>query len=163
MCNANMDGRDIICIMPTGQWRFFISQLDSYRLIGWMGSSLFRSWEVAHVPATGDADAWVHVGDLASCIAHEGSVTAFAREPKSVKEIKKPIFCCSTDDVDIVEGLMFTASMSAKEMTEAYNRLTATASGKGKDSARKEVKICYVTVCSHPCNNPFRSIDVQVA
>ena len=25
VCNANMDGRDIICIMPTGQWAFQLS------------------------------------------------------------------------------------------------------------------------------------------
>lgn len=37
---------------------------------------------------------------------------------------------------------MFTASMSNAEQNEAYNRLTTTAS-----SNRKEVKICYVTVC----------------
>ena len=42
---------------------------------------------------------------------------------------------------------MFTASMSAAEMSEAYSRLTATATGKGKGSTREEVKICYVTVC----------------
>jgi hypothetical protein len=37
---------------------------------------------------------------------------------------------------------MFTASMSNAEQNELYKRLTATAS-----SNRKEVKICYVTVC----------------
>jgi hypothetical protein len=40
---------------------------------------------------------------------------------------------------------MFTASMSKAEQAEAYNRLTSTAS-----SNRKEVKICYVTVCFPP-------------
>lgn len=45
---------------------------------------------------------------------------------------------------------MFTASMSNAERTEAYNRLTATAS-----SNRKEVKICYVTVCFLPCDDLF--------
>jgi hypothetical protein len=40
---------------------------------------------------------------------------------------------------------MFTASMTNAERNEAYNRLTATAS-----SNRKEVKICYVTVCFPP-------------
>ena len=45
---------------------------------------------------------------------------------------------------------MFTASMSAAEMSEAYSRLTATATGKGKGSTREEVKICYVTVCLSP-------------
>jgi hypothetical protein len=112
------------------------------------GSSL-RGRKVAHLPATCDANARVHARNLATCIAHEGSDTAFAREPKSVKDEKDLIsFCCVANDVDIVEGLMFTASMSAAEMTEAYNRLTATATG--KDSRRKEVKICYVTVCSPP-------------
>ena len=43
---------------------------------------------------------------------------------------------------NIVEGLIFTASMSNAERADAYNRLTATAS-----SNWKEVKICYVTVC----------------
>ena len=40
---------------------------------------------------------------------------------------------------------MFTASMSNSELAEAYHRLTTTAS-----SNRKEVKICYVTVCFSP-------------
>jgi hypothetical protein len=40
---------------------------------------------------------------------------------------------------------MFTASTSKAEQAEAYNRLTSTASGN-----RKEVKICYVTVCFPP-------------
>ena len=40
---------------------------------------------------------------------------------------------------------MFTASMSTAEKNEAYHRLTASAS-----SNRKEVKICYVTVCFTP-------------
>jgi hypothetical protein len=37
--------------------------------------------------------------------------------------------------------------MSNAERAEAYNRLTATSSN------RKEVKICYVTVCFPPCND----------
>lgn len=39
---------------------------------------------------------------------------------------------------------MFTASMSTTEKNEAYKRLTATSTD------RKEVKICYVTVCFPP-------------
>jgi hypothetical protein len=62
-----------------------------------------------------------------------------------VRKVKHQSFRCVADDVNIVEGLMFTASMSNAERNEAYNRLTATAS-----SNRKEVKICYVTVCFPP-------------
>jgi hypothetical protein len=39
---------------------------------------------------------------------------------------------------------MITASMSAAAKAEAYDRLTATATG--NDPTRKEVKLCYVTV-----------------
>jgi len=42
---------------------------------------------------------------------------------------------------------MFTASMSKREMDEAYGRLTATAVG--KDPNLKEVKLCYATVRSY--------------
>jgi hypothetical protein len=73
-----MDGRDIICIMPTGQWDF--SSPDGY-----MDETSFRGREVAHIPATCDANARLYAGDFASCIAHERSDTAFAREPESVK------------------------------------------------------------------------------
>jgi hypothetical protein len=48
---------------------------------------------------------------------------------------------------------MFTASMSSAEQSEAYNRLTASATG--KDSTRKEVKICYVTVCFPPLDRVY--------
>jgi hypothetical protein len=47
--------------------------------------------------------------------------------------------------------------MSSAEQSEAYNRLTASATG--KDSTRKEVKICYVTVCFPPLYL-FTSVDV---
>jgi hypothetical protein len=39
---------------------------------------------------------------------------------------------------------MITASMTPAEKTEAYGRLTATATG--NDPTRKEIKLCYVTV-----------------
>jgi hypothetical protein len=47
-------------------------------------------------------------------------------------------------DPDLVECLMFTASMSRAEMNEAYDRLKATATS--RDPNLKEVKLCYVTV-----------------
>ena len=58
---------------------------------------------------------------------------------------------------------MFTASMTAAEMSEAYSRLTATATGKGKDSTRKEVKICYVTVCHPPIMFWFCLLKLRVS
>ena len=45
---------------------------------------------------------------------------------------------------DLVECLMFTGSMSKAERDVAYDRLTATATG--KDPNLKEVKLCYATV-----------------
>ena len=58
---------------------------------------------------------------------------------------------------------MFTASMSAAEMSEAYSRLTATATGKGKGSTREEVKICYVTVCLLPTMFWFYLLKLRVS
>ena len=85
VCNANMDGRDIICIMPTGQWD--ISSPGAVLMDGWMDYRLpLRGREIAHIPATCNVDARVHSGNLASCIAHEGPDTTFAREPQSVKK-----------------------------------------------------------------------------
>lgn len=40
---------------------------------------------------------------------------------------------------------MFTASMSPAEIAAAYNRLTTSTTG--NNPTKKEVKICYVTVC----------------
>ena len=47
-------------------------------------------------------------------------------------------------DPDLVECLMFTASMSGAEKNAAYGRLIATATS--EDPNLKEVKLCYVTV-----------------
>ena len=108
-----------------------------------------RGREITHIPATCDSNARMYAGYLASCISNERSITPFAREQQSVKP-KGQASCCIADDVDIVEGLMFTASMSTAQMSEAYNRLTVTATGN-----RKEVKICYVTVCFLLLNDPI--------
>lgn len=73
VCNANMDGRDIICIMPTGKW-------DTFRAESIDGPLLTRGREITYIPATCDANARVHAGYLATCIPHERSITPFTRK-----------------------------------------------------------------------------------
>jgi len=60
---------------------------------------------------------------------------------------------------DLVECLMFTASMSRAEMNEAYDRLKATATS--KDPNLKEVKLCYVTVCPYLATICFDSFYIK--
>jgi hypothetical protein len=51
-----------------------------------------RRREIAHIPAPCNTNAWLHAGDFASCIAHEGSDPSFAREQQSVKNRTKEVF-----------------------------------------------------------------------
>lgn len=79
VCNANMDGRDIICIMPTGKWDIaaFPFVFESYQL---MDHCSHRGREITYIPATRDANARVHAGYLTTCSFNEGPVTPFARK-----------------------------------------------------------------------------------
>jgi len=114
VCNANMDGRDIICIMPTGAGKSLTYQL----------------------PATLTPGCTLVISPLVSLMRDQ---LLHLQENQ-------------------IEGLMFTASMTAAQMSEAYSRLTATATGKGKDSTRKEVKICYVTPERIGKSSKFKSV-----
>jgi hypothetical protein len=77
VCNANMDGRDIICIMPTGKWDIVAFP---FRAVSLMDHCSPRGREITYIPATRNANARVHAGYLTTCSPHEGSITPSARK-----------------------------------------------------------------------------------
>ena len=63
ICNANLDNRDIVAIMPTGNYNFFTHNQQLNRC---------RRWQVAELPAARAHSARLYDCHLASTRAHVG-------------------------------------------------------------------------------------------
>ena len=87
VCNANMDGRDIICIMPTGK-----SSTPHSIVLSTTTKSInffpLRWREVAHVPAARDAHTWMHAGCLTSSCAYQGPGSGSTRETRLARSFQ---------------------------------------------------------------------------
>jgi len=66
VCNANMDGRDIVCVMPTGPFHLKFDELGGLILCR-------RGWKIVNVPSPRSPPTWVHTRHITSHFPHHGS------------------------------------------------------------------------------------------
>lgn len=139
VCNANMDGRDIVCVMPTGSVLHVILSgclAYAYCLIIGGGKSL-----TYQLPALLQPGCTLVISPLLSLINDQ---ILHLKEAGSVFSSLVYVLHISYNQHFPVQAVKLTGTTSKTESYEITQRLTALASRTAERGT--EIKLCYVTV-----------------
>lgn len=132
-CNANMDGRDIVCIMPTGAphnntYIFFLIKI--------------RWREVVDLPATSLANSWLYTCHFTTYIVDDGSSTTLGRGRQYViaNWVRPTSLTCATVEAKMITGA--TSKLEKNRIIESLKMLADRRIGAND----RELKLIYVTV-----------------
>lgn len=136
VCNANMDGRDIVCVMPTGKAMIW----DVPRLL----IPSFRGRKVFNLSTARTPDARLHIGDISPHFLDDGSDSTSERGGRHVSFYL--IFYLFNAVALKVEAVMLTGGTPRHLLNEIQQRLTSMASPSVHGHQGRDIKLCYVTV-----------------
>lgn len=135
-----MDGRDIVCVMPTGR------AVDdaSYPLLTYY----YRRWQVVNLSTSCPPDARVHTGGISPHFPDDGSDSTSERVRRYILfYVNFPVF---NTEVLPVEAVMLTGGTPRPLLNEIQQRLTSMASSRVHGHQGRDIKLCYVTVKHQP-------------
>lgn len=136
VCNANMDGRDIVCVMPTG---------NAINVVCIQVANVFcRRWKVFNLSTACTPDPRLYTGDIPPHFPDDRSDSTSERVGRHVHFY----LIVSLFNVAVlqVEAVMLTGGTPRPLLNEIQQRLTSMASSRVHDQQGQDIKLCYVTV-----------------
>lgn len=139
VCNANMDGRDVVCVMPTGK-----ATND-----GFVYLIIFccRRWKVFNLSTACTLDSRLYAGDIPPHFPDDRSDSTSKRVWRHVRFYLTFLF---HSNVLPVEAVMLTGGTPRPLLNEIQQRLTSMALSRGHGQQGQDIKLCYVTVIKPP-------------
>jgi ATP-dependent DNA helicase Q1 len=136
VCNANMDGRDVVCVMPTG--KAMIWDVPQLLMPSCRGRKIF-DLSTACTP-----DTRLYIGDISPHFLDDGSDSASERGGRHVSFYL--MFYLFNAVTLKVEAVMLTGGTPRHLLNEIQQRLTSMASSPVHGHQGRDIKLCYVTV-----------------